>query len=171
MSDIPLRLLRWVVHVTTCLLLVIAVVAVLGEGRVAEALCGLVLGLAYAVGPALKQPWLRGAWLVLVTDGWMALASVAPPFVWLALPLLFVYLDLMPVWLAMFGVTVLTLAATLMAVWHAGEVSMPLLVGPSAAAAATTLLVLACKSLRTTGKAGERAGHPADERAGRVADA
>src|SRR5262245_15529205 len=153
MMDIPLRLLRWAVHVTTCGLLVIAVIAVLGEGRVAEAVGGLALGLVYAVGPAIKWPWVRGAWLVAVTDGRMALAMVAPPFVWLALPLLFVYLDLLPLWLAMFGVTVLTSAAILAAAWHAGGVSVPLVVGPAVGAVVMTLLALVCKSLSTTGHA------------------
>ncbi|MDX3104577.1 hypothetical protein ACIBO5_60490 [Nonomuraea angiospora] len=146
MMDIPSRLLRWAVHATACGLLVPAVVSSLREDRVAVAVGGLVLGVAYAAGPMMSGVR-RGVWLGLVTAGWVVLAVAAPPFVWLAFPLLFAYLDVLPLWGAMFGVAVLTSAAILAAVWHAGELTLPLVLGPSVGAAVVTMLALACKAL------------------------
>ncbi|MEV4016634.1 hypothetical protein AB0J35_39665 [Nonomuraea angiospora] len=147
MMDIPSRLLRWAVHATACGLLVLAVVGSLREDRVAVAVGGLVLGAAYAAGPVASGSR-RVVWLGLVTAGWVVLAVAAPPFVWLAFPLLFAYLDVLPLWGAMFGVTVLTSAAILAAAWHAGELTLPLVLGPGVGAAVVTLLALACKALR-----------------------
>ncbi|MEV4582971.1 hypothetical protein AB0K16_58160 [Nonomuraea jabiensis] len=147
MMDIPSRLLRWAVHATACGLLVLAVLSSLREDRVAVAAGGLALGVAYAAGP-MTSGGRRVGWLGLVTAGWVVLAVAAPPFVWLAFPLLFAYLDVLPLWGAMFGVAVLTSAAILAAAWHAGELTLPLVLGPSVGAAVVTLLALACKALR-----------------------
>ncbi|MFC4012728.1 hypothetical protein ACFOY2_36230 [Nonomuraea purpurea] len=162
MMDIPLRLLRWTAHVTACGLLVIAVITVLREGLVAPAVGGVLFGLAYA---AALVCWRRVTWwgpvgLGVVTAGWAVLAVAAPPFVWLAFPLLFAYLELLPLWGAMFGVAVLTSAAILAAAWHAGEFTMALVVGPGAGAVVVTLLALACKALHaaTRSKASDGAG-------------
>ncbi|MFI7135653.1 hypothetical protein ACIBQ1_59095 [Nonomuraea sp. NPDC050153] len=147
MMDIPSRLLRWAVHVTACGLLVLAVVSSLREGQMAVAAGGLLLGLAHAAGLVVSGGR-RGVWLGVVTAGWVVLAVAAPPYVWLAFPLLFAYLDVLPLWGAMFGVTVLTSAAILAAAWHAGELTLPLVVGPGIGAAVVTLLALAGKALR-----------------------
>ncbi|MER7427078.1 hypothetical protein ABT362_30165 [Nonomuraea rubra] len=149
MTDVPLRLLSWAVHVTAFGLLAIAVVGALREDRPGPAAGGVLLGLLYAAGPAVQARAVAGpAWLGLVTGGWAVLAVLAPPFVWVAFPLLFAYLHVLPLWGAMFGVTVLTSAAVVAAAWHAGELTTPLLVGPGVAAAVVTLLALACKALR-----------------------
>ncbi|SEH00512.1 hypothetical protein SAMN05444920_116248 [Nonomuraea solani] len=149
MMDIPLRLLRLAVHVTACVVLLIAVITALRADRVPEAAGGLLLILLYTAGPAVEhRPLHVRVWLGLVTAGWVVLAMTAPAFVWLAFPLLFAYLHALPLWGAMFGVAVLTSAAIFAAAWHAGELTVPLLVGPGLAAAVMTLLALACKELR-----------------------
>ncbi|TDD52372.1 hypothetical protein E1286_09215 [Nonomuraea terrae] len=149
MMDIPLRLVRWAVHVTACGLLLFAVVSVLREGRAAEALGGVLLGLLYAAGPAVEgRPPLARVWLGLVTAGWLVLAAAAPPFVWVVFPLLFAYPHVLPLWAAMFGVTVLTSATIAASAWHAGGLSLPVLLGPGGAAVVVTLLALACRALR-----------------------
>ncbi len=147
--DVPLRMLRWAVHVTACGLLAIAVTGALREGRPAVALEGALLGLLYAAGPLvfLGRPVGERVWLGVVTVAWIVPAVAAPSFVWLAFPLLFAYLHVLPLWGAMFGVAVLTSAAVLAAAWHAGGLSVPLLVGPGLAAVVVTLLALACKAL------------------------
>ncbi|GAB2938097.1 hypothetical protein ACFMQL_16630 [Nonomuraea fastidiosa] len=145
--DIPYRLLSWAVHATGLGVLAVAVAGTWQEDRPAVASGGVLLGLLYAVAPAAPGAG-RAAWLGLVTAGWAALAWAAPAFVWLAFPLLFAYLHALPLWAAMFGVSVLTSAAILAAAWHAGELTLPLLVGPWVAAAFVTLLALACKALR-----------------------
>ncbi|MGP4096545.1 hypothetical protein [Nonomuraea sp. KM90] len=149
MMDFPLRLLRWTVDVTACGLLAIAVVTAVRENRMAVAVGGTLLALLYAASPAIEgRPVPGRVWLGLVSAGWAVLAVAAPPFVWLAFPLLFAYLQLLPLWGAMFGVTVLTSAAILAAAWHAGGLTVPLLVGPGVAAAVVTLLAFACRALR-----------------------
>ncbi|TYB69836.1 hypothetical protein FXF51_06650 [Nonomuraea sp. PA05] len=149
MTDVALRLLRWAIHVTVCGLLAIAVIGVLREGRAGPAAGGVLLGILYAAGPVLQRRPVAGqVWLGLVTAGWLVLAVAAPPFVWVAFPLLFAYLHVLPLWGAMFGVAVLTSAAVIAAAWHAGELTTPLLVGPGVAAVVVTLLALACKELR-----------------------
>ncbi|MFC4118339.1 hypothetical protein [Nonomuraea zeae] len=149
MMNIPLRLLRWAVHVTAGGLLVIAVLTALRDGNTMQAAGGALLGLLYAAGAPIGRWWpqARPVWLGLVTAGWAVLAVGAAPFVWLAFPLLFAYLDVLPLWGAMFGVGALTSAAILVAAWHAGELTLPLVVGPGVGAVVVTLLALACKAL------------------------
>lgn len=95
MMDIPLRMLLWTVHATAYGLLVVAVLGLLREDRVAVAVGGMLLGLAYAAGFAIEG---KRVWLGSVTAGWAVLAVAAPPFVWLAFPLLFSYLHVLPLW-------------------------------------------------------------------------
>ncbi|MGN9841464.1 hypothetical protein ACTMTI_25385 [Nonomuraea sp. H19] len=143
-----MRLLRSAVLVTACGLLLVAVAGVLGEDRVAVAFGGVLLGLLYGAGPAVEgRPVPGRVWLALVTAGWVVLAVAAPAFVWLAFPLLFAYLHVLPLWGAMFGVAVLTSAAIAAAAWHAGGLTVPLVVGPAVAAVVVTLLALACRAL------------------------
>ncbi|WP_379520700.1 hypothetical protein [Nonomuraea insulae] len=147
--DVPLRLLSWAVHATAYGLLAMAAVVALRDDHVAVAAGGALLALLYSCGPTLQgREIARRVWLGLVTAGWAVLAVAAPSFVWLAFPLLFAYLNVLPLWGAMFGVAVLTSAAILAAAWHAGELTLPLLVGPGVAAVVVTLLALACKALR-----------------------
>lgn len=47
----------------------------------------------------------------------------------------------------MFGVGALTSAAVLAAAWHAGGLTVPLVLGPGVAAMVVTLLALACRAL------------------------
>jgi hypothetical protein len=153
MTNTPLLVLRWAMHATACGLLLLATVAVLREGQVAEAAGGALLGLVYAAGPAIQgRPVPGRVWLVLLTAGWVVLAVTAPPFVWLAFPLLFAYLHMLPLWAAMFGVSAMTSVAILAAGWHAGELTVPLVLGPGVAAVVVTLLALACRALRTQGE-------------------
>ncbi|MEV5501018.1 hypothetical protein AB0M50_37060 [Nonomuraea fuscirosea] len=156
-----MRLLRWAVHVTACGLLAMAVITMLREDRAEVAAGGALLALVYAAAPAFRrgedttpelqrgQVRLAHVWLGLVTAGWAVLAVAAAPFVWLAFPLLFAYLRVLPLWAAMFGVTVLTSSTILAAAWHAGELTVPLLVGPGVAALVVTLLALACEAMST----------------------
>ncbi|MEV4569315.1 hypothetical protein AB0K12_36580 [Nonomuraea sp. NPDC049419] len=145
--NVPYRLLTWAVHATGLGVLAVSVVTTWQQDRLAVASGGVLLGLLYAAAPATPGP-ARAVWLGLVSAGWAVLAVAAPPFVWLAFPLLFAYLHVLPLWAAMFGVSVLTSSAIIAAAWHAGELTLPLLVGPGVAAAVVTLLALACKALR-----------------------
>ncbi|PZG21238.1 hypothetical protein [Nonomuraea aridisoli] len=149
MLDHPLRLLRWAVRLTACGLVLFAVVSVLREGRVTEAVGGVLLGLLYAAGAAFEgRPSPARVWLGLVTAGWLVLAVTAPPFVWVVFPLLFAYPQVLPLWAAMFGVTVLTSVTIAVSAWHAGGLSVPVLLGPGGAAVVVTMLALVCRALR-----------------------
>ncbi|MGW2145238.1 hypothetical protein ACWCOT_13095 [Nonomuraea bangladeshensis] len=159
MMDIPLRLLAWAMHLTVFGLLAMAVVTVLREDQVGIAAGGVLLGALYAAGPSAEgRPVAGPVWLGAVTALWLALAVVSAPFVWPAFPLLHAFVRVLPLWLAMFGVGAVTSAAILAAVWHAGELMVPLVVGPALAAVVVTLLALACRSMR------EHAGGPVQER-------
>ncbi|MCK2214877.1 hypothetical protein MF672_013910 [Actinomadura sp. ATCC 31491] len=170
MMDIPLRLLGWAVHLTAFGLLAIAVVTVLHEDQVGVAAAGVLLGIVYAAGPSVEDRPVAGqVWLAAVTALWLALAVAAAPFVWPVFPLLFAYVRMLPLWLAMFGVGTVTAVAVLAAAWHAGELTMPLVAGPGLAAAVVTLLALACQAMRAEAARalGEQAGRLLDEQAAR----
>ncbi|QYC38263.1 hypothetical protein Nocox_03165 [Nonomuraea coxensis DSM 45129] len=162
--DIPLRLLAWAVHLTLFGLLAMAVVTVLREDQVGVAAGGVLLGALYAAGPSMEgRPVAGPVWLGAVTALWLVLAVASAPFVWPAFPLLYSYVRVLPLWLAMFGVGAVTSVAILAAAWHAGEPAVPLVVGPALAAAVVTLLALACRSMR------EQAGPTARDLAGLAA--
>lgn len=152
-----LRLLRWAIHGTFAVLLVIAVVGVAHEGRTVLVVCGVLLGVLYAAGLFIegRLPHFGGhthlllgrIWLVAVTAGWAALALSSPRFVWLAFPLFFAYLHLLPLAVALPGVVVLTAAAIATASWHAGGLTAAQVIGPSIGAAVATLMALVYKAL------------------------
>ncbi|WP_433360123.1 hypothetical protein [Streptosporangium sp. CA-115845] len=145
MMDLPfppaLRLLRWAIHGTFTVLLVIAVAGSISEDRMVLAVGGFILGALYGAGIAVEDRlphfggrthlFLRRVWLVLVTLGWAVLAMNGPQFVWLAFPLFFAYLHLLPLVVALPGVAALTLAAIAATGWHAGGFSTPQLIGPT----------------------------------------
>ncbi|GLW98736.1 sensor histidine kinase [Microtetraspora sp. NBRC 16547] len=158
MIDFPfppaLRLLRWAIHGTFAVLLVLAVVQ---EDRTAVVAGGVLLGAFYAVGlfAESRLPDFGGRrhlilgriWLLLVTLGWAALALAAPSFVWLAFPLFFGYLHLLPLPVAVPGVVVLTAAAVAAGSWHAGTLTPPQVIGPMIGAAVAILMALVYKAL------------------------
>ncbi|MFE3452010.1 sensor histidine kinase [Nonomuraea sp. NPDC059194] len=161
MMDFPfppaLRLLRWAIHGTFAILLVIAVAGVAREGSSALVAGGGLLGVLYAAGIVVegRLPHFGGrthlllgrTWLVVVTLGWAALALAAPQFVWLAFPLFFAYLHLLPLAVALPGVAVLTVAAIGAAGWHTGAMTAAQVIGPTIGAAVATLLALVYKAL------------------------
>ncbi|NUR28685.1 MAG: sensor histidine kinase [Catenulispora sp.] len=161
MSDYPfpptLRLLRWVIHGTFAILLVIAVAGAARHGQAPAAVGGTLLGLLYAAGIFIegRLPHFGGRthlrlgrlWLVAITLGWAALALASPGFVWLAFPLFFAYLHLLPLKVALPGVAVLTIAAVLATAWHAGSLTPAQIVGPTIGAVVATLLAMVYKAL------------------------
>jgi signal transduction histidine kinase len=152
-----LRLLRWAIHGTFAVLLVIAVAGSVRDDHVAVTVGGLLLGALYAAGVAVEDrlPHFGGrthlilgrVWLVAVTLGWAVLAMNGPQFVWLAFPLFFAHLHLLPLVVALPGVVALTLAAVAAAGWHARSLSTPQLIGPIIGAAVATLMALVYKAL------------------------
>ncbi|GAA3470635.1 sensor histidine kinase [Nonomuraea roseola] len=152
-----LRLLRWAIHGTFAVLLVLAVAAVGHEGRMPLMIGGLLLGVLYAVGiliegrlPHFGGPVhlvLGGVWLAVVTLGWAVLVVGSPQFTWLAFPLFFACLHLLPLRVALPGVVLLTAAAIAATGWHAGAVTPPQVIGPTIGAVVATLMALVYKAL------------------------
>lgn len=161
MSDYPfppaLRLLRWAIHGTFAILLVIAVAGVARQGLTLAAIGGTLLGVLYAAGILIegRLPHFGGRthlrlgrlWLVAITLGWAALAVASQQFVWLAFPLFFAYLHLLPLRVALPGVVVLTAAAIAAGVWHAGSLTAAQIIGPTIGAAVATLMGMVYKAL------------------------
>ncbi|WP_174550743.1 sensor histidine kinase [Microtetraspora malaysiensis] len=158
MMDFPfppaLRLLRWAIHGTFAVLLVLAVVQ---ESRTVVAAGGVLLGLFYGAALIVESrlPDFGGRlhlllgriWLLLVTLAWAALALASPGFVWLAFPLFFAYLHLLRLPAAVPGVVVLTAAAVAASSWHAGGLTPPQVIGPAIGAVVATLMALVYKAL------------------------
>ncbi len=114
---------------------------------------GLALGADY-VGGVLwagrdrrPRPSLARPWLALLTAGWAALALSSPEFVWLAFPLFFLYLHLLPLPAALPGVVLLTAAAVGAVAWHGGGVTLAEVLGPTIGASVATLMALAYQAL------------------------
>lgn len=147
------RLLGWAVHGTFLVLLAIALVRTLHDEQLAIAAGGLALGVGYGAGLAWAghdrrpRPVPARAWLMLLTAAWAALALSSPDFVWLAFPLFFLYLHLLPLPVAIPGVVVLTAAAIGAVAWHGGGVTLAEVLGPSIGAAVATLMTLAYRAL------------------------
>src|SRR5437868_2228558 len=123
-----LRLLRWAVHGTFAVLLVIAIAAV--AARPWLVVGGLLLGALYGLGLAGEARGLRrygSAWLIATALVWAALTLGSAEFVWIAFPLYFACLHLLPVRVAVPGVVLLTAASIAAEAWHAGGLTPPLM--------------------------------------------
>ncbi|MEU0569497.1 sensor histidine kinase [Nonomuraea sp. NPDC005983] len=152
-----LRLLRWVIHGTFAILLAIAIAGAMREDRAGAAWGGLLLGLLYGIGLTIEArlPHFGGrlhlalgrVWLLTVTAGWAVLALSSPRFVWLAFPLFFACLHLLPLAVALPAVTLLTAGAVAADAWHTGSLSAAQVVGPMIGAIVATLMALVYKVL------------------------
>lgn len=149
---VALRLLRWETHGTFALLLVIATAGAARAGDTLPVLGGIALGALYAAGAFVEgrdRPSLRlgRLWLLAVTLGWMALALTAPQFVWLAFPLFFAYLHLLPMKVALPGVAALTVVAILAVAWHEGRLTAAQIIGPTIGAVVAILMAMVYRAL------------------------
>ncbi|MBW4718355.1 sensor histidine kinase [Saccharothrix obliqua] len=127
------RTLTWCLH-----LLVVGLTA-LTAIRAADArvpvLSALFL-LVYAVGPAVSRTPARAAWwLAAVGAAWVALLVVTPDAVWLAFPLYFVQLHLLPRRAGVVAVAATALAAVLAFSAHQGAPAPAAVLGPALGAA------------------------------------
>ncbi|WP_051712582.1 sensor histidine kinase [Spirillospora albida] len=146
-----MRLLGWAVHGTFAVLLAIAVARDLDAGRPGPVAGGVLLGAFYAGGVASLErrdrAGLARGWLAVLTAGWAALALASPGFVWVAFPLFFVVLHLLPPRAGVPGVALLAAAAIGATAWHDGGPRLPAVLGPSIGAAVAVLMALAYRAL------------------------
>jgi signal transduction histidine kinase len=149
-----LTLLRRAEHVLFVVLLLVgagrcvteqdhAVAAVVG----ASALLGwYVLGLVLARRSAGHAVAL--VWLLILTVGWGALIALSANFVWLAFPLMLLYLQLTPLRFAMPAVLVLTAATIAGLGAHRGQLDTAAVIGPILGAGVATVITLVYQGLR-----------------------
>jgi signal transduction histidine kinase len=149
-----LRVLR------TCLHLMVAALLVLAAGRALAAhapdapavlvTAALLFGL-YAAGPVL--PRVRSStpaaalWLTAVTLVWMVLLALTQDGVWLAFPLFFVQLHLLPPRWALPAVAVTTVLAIAGFGWHTHTLAVGTVIGPALGAAVAVAVVLGYQAL------------------------
>ncbi|MFJ2659896.1 sensor histidine kinase [Arthrobacter koreensis] len=163
-----LRVLRLALHVGFALLLAVAVgrmllMAPLSWNSAAALLLSAVLAAVYVVGTVAEKrasdgvrrrrglrfdPERHGlAWLGVVTGLWALLLLLSPDFSWLAFPLFFLQLHLLPLRPALLTVAVTT-AAVVAAQWaHAQEFHAAMLLGPLIGAAFAVIMALAYQAL------------------------
>ncbi|MFJ9418768.1 sensor histidine kinase [Streptomyces sp. NPDC101227] len=114
----------------------------------------------YAMGPSL--PRIRtstaaaGLWLGAVVLLWMVLLALTPDGVWLAFPLFFVQLHLLPLRAALPVVAATTAAAIAGFGWHTHTLSVGTVVGPVLGAAVAVAVVLGYEALYRESEARRR---------------
>lgn len=158
-----LRVLR------TCLHLMVAALLALAAGRAlaghqphaaATTATAVALFALYAAGPAL--PRVRTStpaaalWLAAVTAVWMALLALTPDGVWLAFPLFFVQLHLLPRRWALAAVATTTALAVAGFGWHTHTLTVGTVVGPALGAAVAVAVVLGYQALYRESEARRR---------------
>ncbi|WP_328548363.1 sensor histidine kinase [Streptomyces platensis] len=149
-----LRALRSCLHLMVAALLALAAVRAVADRTpdapavlaTAAALCAL-----YVTGPRL--PRLRtstGAaalWLAALGLVWLVLLALTPDGVWVAFPLFFVQLHLLPPRWALPAVAATTLAAIAGFGWHTHTLSVGTVLGPALGAAVAVAVVLGYEAL------------------------
>ncbi|MEU9123903.1 sensor histidine kinase [Streptomyces sp. NPDC048506] len=149
-----LRVLRSCLHLMVAALLALAAVRAVAD-RTSDAPAVIATAVAlfavYAVGPRL--PRLRssagaaGLWLAAVALLWLVLLALTPDGVWLAFPIFFVQLHLLPLRWALPTVVATTVAAIAGFGWHTHTLSVGTVLGPVLGAAVAVAVVLGYEAL------------------------
>ncbi|WP_328731306.1 sensor histidine kinase [Streptomyces caniferus] len=149
-----LRVLRCCLHLMVAALLALAAVrALAGHAPDAPAVTATAVALCavYALGPRL--PRLRGStgaaalWLAAVALLWLVLLALTQDGVWLAFPLFFVQLHLLPLRAALPAVAATTVAAVAGFARHTHTLSVGTVLGPALGAAVAVAVVLGYEAL------------------------
>lgn len=151
-----LRVLRLCLHLLVLALLGLAVVravsgqsVVTGAGAVVAA--ALAMAVVYGAGallPAVRRST-RGAalWLVVVGLCWLVLLVLSADAIWLAFPLFFLQLHLLPQRAGLLAVAGTTVVAVVGFGWHQHQLTAPMVVGPVLGAAVAVATVLGYQAL------------------------
>ncbi|WP_052868425.1 sensor histidine kinase [Streptomyces niger] len=149
-----LRVLRLCLHLMVAALLALAGArATAAHTPDAPAVIGatVVLALVYALGPVLPKvsaaPAAAALWLAAVLAVWATLVLLTPDGVWLAFPLFFVQLHLLPLRWALPLVAATTAVAVGGFGWHAGTLTVGTVLGPALGAAVAVAVVLGYQAL------------------------
>ncbi|MGI5479920.1 sensor histidine kinase [Streptomyces lavendofoliae] len=143
-----LRVLRVCPHLLVAALLAPAALRAASPAAVAAAAA---TGAVYAVGSALRtvRESRRAAalWLGALTASWLVLLGVTPDGLWLAFPLYFLHLHLLPVRWSLPAVAATAGAAILSYVRHGAPLSPGAFIGPLLGAAVAVATVLGYQAL------------------------
>ncbi len=173
-----LRFLRVALHVGFAILLAVALVRLLAAPldrpeRYVMLGLGLLLAVVYVVGTVAEKRFSAGSaavnprryaylWLAVVTLLWAVLMVGSVEFSWLAFPLFFLHLHLLPRWAANTAVIVMT-AGVIAAQWlasGAGLPALPVVLGPVFGAG---FAVVTAKAYRMLYQEGQNQRRAADE--------
>ncbi|MFE3325744.1 sensor histidine kinase [Streptomyces sp. NPDC059176] len=149
-----LRVLRVCLHLLLACLLVLAAlraVAVRAPDTAAVVAVAAVTGAVYAAGsflPTVRTSRSGAArWLAALCSAWLLLLWLTPDALWLAFPLYFLQLHLLPVRWSLPAVTATAGAAILSYVRHGGPLSPGAFIGPLLGAAVAVATVLGYQAL------------------------
>ena len=148
------RILAWCLHLLVAGLLALAVVRAFADSAPAAGAVAVVAAVAavtYGLGPVL--PAVGGSyavsvlWLSAVGAVWLVLLALSPEAVWLAFPLYFVQLHLLPRRSGIVAVLLTTVAAVVGFSIHQGAFTPATAIGPSLGAAVAVAVVWSYQAL------------------------
>ncbi|MGW0817841.1 sensor histidine kinase [Streptomyces viridiviolaceus] len=148
------RALTWSLHLLVAGLLALTAVRAVAESRPhapAVVAVAAVVGAVYAVGPVL--PAVRGSrraaavWLAVVGAVWLVLLALSADGVWLAFPLYFVQLHLLPRRAGLAAVSATAVAAIAAFSAHQGTFTAATAIGPALGAAVAVAVVWGYQAL------------------------
>lgn len=149
-----LRILTWCLHLLMAGLLTLAVARTVADEAphpVAVAVTAAVVALVYAAGPLIPHVGLRtlptAGWLGVLGLAWLVLMALTSFGVWIAFPLYFVQLHLLPRRPGIVAVGVTALAAITGYVCHEGDVTVAAFIGPALGGAVAVATVLGYQAL------------------------
>ncbi|MEU9111622.1 sensor histidine kinase [Streptomyces sp. NPDC048483] len=158
-----LRVLRTCLHLMVAALLALASLRAVAD-HAADAPAVIITALAlfalYAAGPSLPRirtsTTAAALWLGAVALLWMLLLALTPDGIWLAFPLFFVQLHLLPLRGALPAVVATTVIAIAGFGWHTHTLSVGTVVGPALGAAVAVAVVLGYEALYRESEARRR---------------
>lgn len=149
-----LRVLRSCLHLMVAALLGLAAArAVADHAPHAQAVIATAVALlaVYAIGPRLPRirtsTGAAALWLAAVGLIWLVLLALTPDGIWLAFPLFFVQLHLLPLRWALPAVAATTVLAIAGFGWHTHTLSVGTVLGPALGAAVAVAVVLGYQAL------------------------
>ncbi|HET7326506.1 MAG TPA: sensor histidine kinase [Nocardioidaceae bacterium] len=157
-----LRMVGGLLHLLVAALLALAAARAVSQGSQAAAVVAVAMLLAaiYAAGPALplvrRSAAAAATWLAAVAMVWLVLLYLTPDGIWLAFPLYFVQLHLLPTRWGLAAVTATTAAAIAGFGWHQHEFSAAMFIGPVLGAAVAVATVRGYQALYRESEARQR---------------
>lgn len=152
--DRPLNVVRVCLHLLLAGLLLLAVVRVLADRQShapAVIIAAAAMGAIYAAGPLLprvgRSPHAAAGWLAALGAMWLVLLGLTPDGVWLAFPLFFLQLHLLPIRWGLSAVAATTVVAIVGFTWHQGGFAIGVVIGPALGAVVAVATVLGYQAL------------------------